>query len=101
MENKILLLTVFILIGSSNNAMSQINEKDIVMVSYEQSWLDYDGTLSLKNNTDVEMEENNQFKVDKIMLQYFRTPQTQSRQKEAALKRYNNYNRYAAMDYSK
>ncbi len=59
MENKILLLTVFILIGSSNNAMSQINEKDIVMVSYEQSWLDYDGTLSLKNNTDVEMEENN------------------------------------------
>ncbi len=35
------------------------------------------------------------------MLQYFRTPQTQSRQKEAALKRYNNYNRYAAMDYSK
>lgn len=59
MKNKILLLTVFILIGSSNNAMSQINEKDIVMVSYEQSWLDYDGTLSLKNNTDVEMEENN------------------------------------------
>lgn len=26
-------------------------EKDITMVSYEQSWLDYKGTLALRNNT--------------------------------------------------
>lgn len=26
-------------------------EKDITMVSYEQSWLDYQGTIALKNNT--------------------------------------------------
>jgi len=51
----ILNVILFIIIFSPN-AMSQINEKDIVMVSYEQSPWDYNGTLSLKNNTDNEIE---------------------------------------------
>lgn len=29
--------------------------KDITMISYEQSWLDYEGTLALKNNTNEEI----------------------------------------------
>ena len=31
------------------------NKEAIQMVSYEQKWSDYDGTLSLKNNTDKEI----------------------------------------------
>lgn len=31
-------------------------EKDITMVTYEQGWMDMNGTLSLKNNTGVEVK---------------------------------------------
>ena len=35
-------------------AVSAINN-DITMVSYEQSWLDSEGTIALKNNTNKEI----------------------------------------------
>ena len=41
-----LLLTLFVLFSAN-----AVNKNDIVMVSYEQSWFDYKGTLALKNNT--------------------------------------------------
>lgn len=31
-------------------------DKDITMVTYEQGWMDMNGTLSLKNNTGVEVK---------------------------------------------
>lgn len=36
-------------------SFAQVNENDITMVSYEQSWMDREGTLALKNNTDREI----------------------------------------------
>ena len=32
-----------------------VNKDDITMVSYEQSWLDYRGTIALKNNTNKDV----------------------------------------------
>lgn len=46
-----LLFTVFL----SSVTFAQVNENDITMVSYEQSWMDREGTLALKNNTDKEI----------------------------------------------
>ena len=46
-----LLFTVFL----SSVTFAQVNENDITMVSYEQSWMDSEGTLALKNNTDMEI----------------------------------------------
>ena len=31
-------------------------EKDVTMVSYEQNWLDYEGSLALKNNSSEEIK---------------------------------------------
>jgi hypothetical protein len=36
-------------------SFAQVNENDVTMVSYEQSWLDSRGTLALKNNTDKDI----------------------------------------------
>ena len=36
-------------------SFAQVNGNDITMVSYEQSWMDREGTLALKNNTDREI----------------------------------------------
>ena len=50
---KLALLCLFLLISAfaSGKAIA-----DITMVSYEQSWLDNEGTLALKNNTDKEVK---------------------------------------------
>ena len=37
---------------SLSMTFAQAEKSDITMVSYEQSWLDNEGTISLKNNTD-------------------------------------------------
>jgi len=50
---------IILIVNCTTNVMAQNKDKDIVMVSYEQSPWDYDGTLSLKNNTDVEVENIN------------------------------------------
>lgn len=43
--------TLLVCIASFTFVFAQSNENDVSMVSYEQSWLDYEGTLALKNNT--------------------------------------------------
>lgn len=45
----ITLLSLFLIVSAF--AAKKNLEKDITMVSYEQSWLDNNGTLALKNNT--------------------------------------------------
>lgn len=44
-----LILLIFITIASLAHA--EVNQNDVVMVSYEQGWLDHEGTIALKNNT--------------------------------------------------
>lgn len=44
------ILTLFVLFSAI-----AVNKNDVVMVSYEQSWLDSEGTLALKNNTSQEI----------------------------------------------
>ena len=44
-----LILLIFITIASLAHA--KVNQNDVVMVSYEQGWLDHEGTIALKNNT--------------------------------------------------
>lgn len=44
-----LLMPVFLMVSAL--ASGKDLERDVTMVSYEQSWLDSEGTLSLKNNT--------------------------------------------------
>ena len=48
------LLSVFMAVTSL--AANKDLEKDITMVSYEQSWLDSSGTLALKNNSSEEIK---------------------------------------------
>lgn len=48
-------LLVLLLVQSAFAANKDL-EKDITMVSYEQSWLDRKGTLALKNNTNEEVK---------------------------------------------
>lgn len=56
MKMKRLFLTIAImLISVCSFAIEKDLDKDITMVSYEQRWLDSEGTLALKNNTDVEI----------------------------------------------
>ena len=50
---KKLLITLAIMISMAASSKDLYN--DITMVSYEQSWLDYEASLSLKNNTDEEI----------------------------------------------
>ena len=50
----IALLSIFLTLTAF--AASKDLEKDITMVSYEQGWLDYNGTLALKNNTSKEIK---------------------------------------------
>jgi hypothetical protein len=52
MKNKILVLVFLLFFAISAFAK---NSSDITFVSYEQSWLDYNGTLALKNNTTEEI----------------------------------------------
>lgn len=47
------LISVFLIVSAFANNKNL--EKDVVMVSYEQSWLDSRGTLALKNNTNEEI----------------------------------------------
>ena len=47
------LLSVFMAVTSL--AANKDLEKDITMVSYEQGWLDSEGTLALKNNSSEEV----------------------------------------------
>ena len=49
----IVLLSLFLSVAAF--AAEKDLEKDITMVSYEQSWSDYEGTLALKNNTGEEV----------------------------------------------
>ncbi len=49
---QITLLSLFLLIPFS---VFGFTDTDVTMVSYEQSWLDTEGTLSLKNNTNEEI----------------------------------------------
>lgn len=48
------LLSVFIAVASF--AVNKDLDKDITMVSYEQGWLDSEGTLALKNNSREEVK---------------------------------------------
>lgn len=50
----IALLSIFVVVIAF--AANKDLEKDITMVSYEQRWLDYNGTLALKNNSSVEVK---------------------------------------------
>lgn len=50
---KLVLLCIFLLI---TGFVSGKANADITMVSYEQSWLDHEGTLALKNNTGEEIK---------------------------------------------
>lgn len=52
MKQKILATLLSLLVTISAFAVSS---NDIIMVSYEQSWLDSRGTLALKNNTSEEI----------------------------------------------
>ena len=45
----IALLSIFVAVIAF--AANKDLEEDITMVSYEQRWLDYNGTLALKNNS--------------------------------------------------
>lgn len=58
MKRKPLLLSLlsFLFVISATAQQKKDLEKDITMVSYEQSWLDSNGALSLKNNTDKEIK---------------------------------------------
>ncbi|MBQ4916920.1 MAG: hypothetical protein IIU72_03055 [Muribaculaceae bacterium] len=51
---KIRLITTLLAIILTITAFGKDN--DITMVSYEQSWLDYEGTIALKNNTNTKIE---------------------------------------------
>ena len=51
MNKKTLTALICLFISFSLFAASKSAETDISMVSYEQSWLDSEGTLALKNNT--------------------------------------------------
>ncbi len=51
----IALLSLFLSVAAF--AAEKDLEKDITMVSYEQSWSDYEGSLALKNNTGEEVRE--------------------------------------------
>lgn len=51
MKRIVLLLTLFI----SITAFAKDLNNDVTMVSYEQSWIDHEGTLALKNNTNEEI----------------------------------------------
>lgn len=51
MNKKTLTALICLFMSISLFAASKSAEKDISMVSYEQSWLDSEGTLALKNNT--------------------------------------------------
>ena len=42
----------FIVMVSVFRAVAEVSPQDITMVSYEQSWLDIEGTFALKNNTE-------------------------------------------------
>ena len=50
----VVLLSVFMAVASF--AANRDLEKDITMVSYEQGWLDSEGTLVLKNNSSEEVK---------------------------------------------
>jgi hypothetical protein len=50
----VVLLSVFMTVASF--AANKDLEKDITMVSYEQGWLDSEGTLALKNNSSEEVK---------------------------------------------
>ena len=57
MEKKrfvIALLSIFLALTAY--AVDKDLEKDITMVSYEQGWLDSEGTLALKNNSSEEVK---------------------------------------------
>ena len=47
-------LFIFALLSSLSISAKDLN-KDVIMVSYEQSWLDSEGTIALKNNTKEEI----------------------------------------------
>ena len=49
----IALLSIFLSVVAF--AANKDLEKDITMVSYEQGWLDSEGTLALKNNSNEEV----------------------------------------------
>lgn len=50
---KLLFILICVLITTHSHSADQSSEEPAVtMVSYEQNWLDYQGTLALKNNTD-------------------------------------------------
>ena len=51
MNKKTLTALICLFMSISLFAASKSAETDISMVSYEQSWLDYEGTLALQNNT--------------------------------------------------
>ena len=51
MNKKTLTALICLFMSISLIAASKSAETDISMVSYEQSWLDSEGTLALKNNT--------------------------------------------------
>lgn len=49
----VILINVFLMVSAF--ATNKDLEKDVTMISYEQGWLDYQGTLALKNNTNEEI----------------------------------------------
>lgn len=56
MKGKRLYLFVLgLLLALSSIAAGKKTAAPVTMVSYEQRWLDYEGTLALRNNTDKEI----------------------------------------------
>ena len=51
MKRITLLLALFV----SFTAFAKDLSNDVIMVSYEQAWIDHEGTLALKNNTNEEI----------------------------------------------
>lgn len=49
------LFLLILAISISLTASSKSAQQAVTMVSYEQSWLDHEGTLALKNNTDEDI----------------------------------------------
>lgn len=49
------LLTLLLVLPTYVSAISKDTLKAVTMISYEQSWIDYEGTLALRNNTSKEI----------------------------------------------
>ncbi len=55
MKKKTALTILALLVATMALALDKESRKAITMVSYDQGWMDYDGKIALKNNTDEEI----------------------------------------------